>query len=149
MFSEEFIQHSQLLYDSYTEVTGKSLLDTSNRGEALAFNLYHAPFVLLSHNTEKDPVFNYANKTAQQLWQMDWDQFTQTPSRLSAEPVAMPERQAMLEEARKKGFIANYQGIRISSTGQRFIIKEAMLWNIYEGGIYCGQAATFSKWEFL
>lgn len=149
MFSEEFIRHSQLLYNSFAEVTGSSLLNIACEGEALASGLYDAPFVLLSHNTQSDPIFNYANRMAQQLWKMNWEQFTHMPSRLSAEPVAMAERQAMLEEARKKGFLSNYQGVRISSTGQRFVIKDAILWNVYNHGKYCGQAATFRKWEFL
>jgi hypothetical protein len=109
-----------------------------------------APFALLSHDAQPDPVFNYANVTAQKLWNQDWQQFVKMPSRLSAEPIAVAERQAMLEEAKRKGFISDYQGIRISSTGQRFIIKNAVLWNLYtKEGKYEGQAAMFKEWVFL
>ena len=81
---------------------------------------------------------------------MDWQQFTQLPSRLSAEPVAVAEREAMLAEAKRKGYISDYNGVRISSTSKRFIIKDAILWNIYDSaGTYQGQAATFKEWEFL
>lgn len=149
MLKQEVIFQSQLLYDSFINATGYSLLDAGLSGQGLAEALYYAPFVLLSHDTQRDPVFNYANLTAQKLWELNWDQFTQMPSRLSAEPVAVAERQAMLEEAKRKGFISDYQGIRISSTGQRFIIKEAILWNVYQEGTYKGQAAMFKKWEFL
>ena len=150
MLSEEIIQHSQLLYNSFFTVTGKVLLDKLTGKKELAEALYHAPFVLLSHGTQPDPVFTYANLTAQQLWELDWEAFTQMPSRLSAEPVAVSERQAMLEEARKKGFIADYQGIRIASSGKRFIIKNAILWNIYDSaGAYKGQAAMFRECVFF
>ncbi len=144
------IPHSSLLANSFQQVTGHVLLPGNNTPEALAQALYTAPFVLLSHGTQPDPVFNYANQTAQQLWEMPWEDFTQLPSRLSAEPVAVAERQAMLQEAKQKGFIANYNGVRISKTGKRFIIKNAILWNIYDAtGTYHGQAATFQEWEFL
>ncbi len=151
MFSEKILHHSQLLYHSFARTTGKSLLQTVPISEEfLAQALYEAPFVLLSHDTQTDPVFNYANLTAQQLWEMDWAQFTRLPSRLSAEPVAMAERQAMLGEAREKGYLSDYQGVRISSSGRRFLIKGAILWSLYDAqGAYQGQAAFFQDWTFL
>jgi hypothetical protein len=150
MLSQQVIFHSQLIYDCFTKVTGYSLIDVKLSGQELASELYVAPFALLSHDAQPDPVFNYANVTAQKLWNQDWQQFVKMPSRLSAEPIAVAERQAMLEEAKRKGFISDYQGIRISSTGQRFIIKNAVLWNLYtKEGKYEGQAAMFKEWVFL
>lgn len=150
MLTAEIIQHSRLLFHSFEKATGKRLIHLNASGADLADALYTAPFVLLSHGTEADPVFNYANLTAQKLWELNWGNFTRMPSRLSAEKVSQAERQAMLEEAKNKEFISNYKGVRISSTGRRFIIKEALLWNMYdEQENYRGQAATFSQWEFL
>ena len=142
--------HSTLLADSFRQVTGQVLVAGNFTPAERAQALYTVPFVLVSHGTQPDPVFNYANQTAQQLWEMPWPEFTQLPSRLSAESIAVAERQAMLEEAKQKGFISNYNGVRISKSGKRFIIKNALLWNIYDAaGTYQGQAATFKKWEFL
>jgi hypothetical protein len=150
MLSEEIISHSQLLSTSFTTVTGQHVCKGHFNPTELAQQLYEVPFVLLSHGTQPDPIFNYANLTAQRLWEMDWEQFTQLPSRLSAEAVAVAERQAMLAEAKRKGYISNYNGIRISRTGKRFIIKNAILWNIYDStGTYQGQAAMFKDWEYL
>ncbi|WP_026462530.1 MEKHLA domain-containing protein [Adhaeribacter aquaticus] len=150
MKADFLIQHSKLLYDSYRLVTGKVLLEGEFTASELADKLYEAPFVVLSHGAQSDPVFNYANKTGQRLWEMNWEQFTALPSRLSAEPVAVAERQAMLEEAHKNGYISNYTGVRISSTGKRFIIKDATLWNIYNASKqYQGQAVIFTKWVFI
>lgn len=148
--SEFIIRHSALLANSFGQATGRPLLEGIFTAPDLAHTLYHAPFVLLSHGTQPDPIFNYANQTAQRLWELSWDDFTQLPSRLSAEPIAAAERQAMLEEAKQKGFIADYNGVRISRSGRRFIIKNAVLWNIHDAaGQYQGQAATFREWEFL
>ncbi len=151
MLSESIIQHSILLADSFKKATGRDLITGEFLLPAeLADRLYKAPFVLLAHGTEPDPIFNYANLTAQQLWEMPWEEFTRLPSRLSAESVAVAERQAMLEEAKRQGYISDYRGVRISRSGRRFIIQKAILWNIYdETGTYRGQAATFPEWEFL
>ena len=122
----------------------------ANTPEQLAEKLFHAPFVLVSHGTQPEPIFNYGNQTALQLWSLNWHQFVQPPSAASAEPVAREERSTMLRQARERGYIENYQGVRISSVGQRFLIKHVTLWNLVdEFGHKCGQAATYPNWEWL
>ena len=81
---------------------------------------------------------------------MDWDQFTQTPSRLTAEPVNREERARMLEQAKTHGYISDYRGIRISSSGKRFLVEKATVWNIQKpDGTPLGQAAMFSDWAYF
>lgn len=112
--------------------------------------LYHAPFVVVSHGTEADPVFNYANLTAQQLWRVEWDQFIKMPSKASVEQSRIEDRQHLLNEAAKHGFINNYAGVRIASTGKRFKIENVLLWNLKSSnGEKTGQAALFRKWTDL
>jgi hypothetical protein len=56
----------------------------------------------------------------------------------------------MLVRARKQGFIDDYKGVRISGTGKRFLVEQAIVWNVVGAeGEPLGQAATFSKWKFL
>ena len=84
------------------------------------------------------------------LWQMDWEILTTMPSRLTAEPMHRDERAEFLRRVREKGFIDDYSGIRISSIGRRFRIRQATVWNVTDAlGDYAGQAATFSNWECL
>lgn len=64
---------------------------TVDANHKLADALYRAPFVVLSHGTEPDPLFNDANLTAQRLSEMTWAQITAMPSRLSAEPLSCEE----------------------------------------------------------
>jgi hypothetical protein len=53
-------------------------------------------------------------------------------------------------QAQTHGYISNYNGIRISSTGKRFEIKSAIVWNVLdEEDRKCGQAATFSEWSYI
>ncbi len=112
--------------------------------------LFEAPFVVVSHNGGADPKLNYGNKTALDLWEMVWDDFIGTPSRQTAETEYRDDRAAMLEQARIKGFIDNYKGIRISSSGRRFKIEKAIIWAVPAiGNDREGQAATFSNWQYL
>ncbi len=141
------IKHSQRLLKSFENCTGNILLSVTGNPAEIAEALFAAPFVLVSHGMEADPILNYGNRTALELWELDWENFTKTPSRYTAEPIAREEREQMLNEAKTKGFISNYRGIRISSTGKRFFIEDGIIWNVFdEQQQKCGQAATFSHW---
>ena len=106
--------------------------------------------MLVAHGTEADPVLNYGNAAALALWEMSWVELTQTPSRLTAEAPNREERSRLLAAVTANGFIDDYSGIRISKTGRRFRIAQATVWNLLdERGKYSGQAAMFSRWEFL
>ncbi len=146
----EIIRWSQILANSYQQLLNKPLINIDSTPEALSEALFNAPFALVSHGTQADPIFNYGNQTALQLWSISWDELIQTPSRLSAEAENRETRAKMLQQAAKQGYIDNYQGVRISTTGQRFAIAQAIIWNLSdEQGQPCGQAATFSDWTLL
>jgi hypothetical protein len=120
-----------------------------NNVEAARF-LFAAPFALLSHDTQPDPVFNYANQTAMSLFAMSWEDMTACPSRRSAEPVNQTERQRLLQEVTEKGYSEGYRGVRIGRHGRRFLIEGAVVWNVLDKrGIYQGQAASFRHWRWL
>lgn len=72
------------------------------------------------------------------------------PSRKSVAAVDHEERDRLLAEGAAKGFVTNYSGVRTSSSGQRFYIKDILLWNVLdEQNQRCGQAAFFSKYQFI
>ncbi len=138
--------YSHLLAASFARWTNQFLIKAEDIPEAL----YHAPFALVSHGTETDPVFRYANLTAQALWGIGWDEFIRMHSRLSAEPALQEERQRLLDEAAVKGYVDNYQGVRIAKDGRKFIIQKTILWNVTdENGLKHGQAALIRQWEWL
>lgn len=143
-------EHAELLISSYHRLTGKDLVNKGLQGTEKYKALYDAPYAVVSHNTEDDPVFNYGNRTALSLFQMKWQEFTVLPSRKSAEPQNREERERLLARVTQHGFIDDYRGVRISSTGIRFWIEDATVWNlINEEGVYCGQAAVFDCWAVL
>lgn len=142
--------HVKNILDSYRRLTGKALLDPGVGLDVASEILFNAPFVLVAHGCEVDPVLNYGNACALQLWEMPWFEFTRTPSRYTAEAPDRRERARLLAEVAKNGFISNYSGIRISKSGVRFRINRATVWNVSnEAGERIGQAATFSEWEML
>ena len=141
--------HVKRLLESLAHLTGRKPFP--ELGEvAQAKAAWEAPFALVSHGTEIDPIFNYGNRKALELFEMDWKSFTKLPSRLSAEAVNRTEREALLAKVNRDGFIDDYSGIRISATGKRFRIENAVVWNVFdEQGRPYGQAALFYGWKVL
>lgn len=140
--------HVQHVLNSYRHWLGRELMVRSGdlAGEAAA--LFEAPFVLVSHGTEANPVLNYGNRAALELWEMDWERLTRMPSRETAEPMHREEREQFMARVRRNGFLSGYEGVRLSSSGKRFRIRNALIWNVLdEAGVVCGQAAMFSEWE--
>ena len=136
-----------LIADSYRRRTGRSLV---RAGDDLAAALWWAPRVVVAHGVEDDPVFFYGNRRALELFELDFAAFTRLPSRYSAEPLARSERARLLRRVDRDGFIDDYAGVRISSTGRRFRIEQATVWNLVDdAGRNQGQAATFDRWTFL
>jgi len=141
--------HARLLADSFERLLGRPLL-TCEDGRLLAEQLFDAPFALLSHGTETDPVLNYGNRTALALWDMSWEAFTAMPSRLTAEPAARGERDSFMRRVAERGYADDYTGVRVSSGGRRFRIRNAIVWNLTdESGVRRGQAALVPSYEPL
>ncbi|AFY77442.1 MAG: MEKHLA domain-containing protein [Hydrococcus sp. C42_A2020_068] len=146
----EIISWSQILLNSYEKLLKKPLMERKGDRLEQAKALFLAPFVVVSHGTESDPILNYGNQMALTLWETSWQDFIATPSRLTAEPIDREERERMLALAAQQGFINDYRGIRISKTGRRFLIGGAIVWNLTDfQNRVLGQAATFSQWSFL
>jgi hypothetical protein len=144
------IEWTQYLLNSYAHWVKRELVSREGTSLEQAERLFTSPFVVASHGLQDDPILNYGNQAALDLWEMDWEKFTQTPSRLTAEAVNREERARMLSQATTMGFIADYRGVRISQSGRRFFVDRATVWNIRKpNGTPLGQAATFSDWKFL
>jgi hypothetical protein len=144
------IRHVGILRASFQHWTGKSLLDENLDSASAVTALAEAPFAVVSHGTETEPIFNYANKLALQLFEMSWEEFTALPSRLSAEAPNQAERARLLQAVTRQGYIDDYSGIRIAKSGKRFMIREATIWNLLtETGQHYGQAALIRHWERL
>ena len=145
------VRRCRILCDSFARLLGRPLLpQTPTDDRAVAQALYDAPVVIVSHGIQADPIFWFANRTAQRLWEVDWPTFTSMPSRKSVEPDEHVAREGLLRRAAEHGYIDDYRGVRISASGRRFRIEDVVLWNLTDDqGQRIGQAATFATWTFL
>jgi hypothetical protein len=133
-----WVEHTQILLNSFRRFVGRDLIERLGDPIDEARAVFEAPFVVVSHATQDDPILNYGNRTALGLWEMDVPTLTSMPSRLTAEPM------------HRDGYVDDYRGVRISSSGKRFLIEEAIVWNLVDAeGNRVGQAATFSQWKPL
>jgi hypothetical protein len=138
------------LLTSFRHWTGRDLLARTGPVVQQARAVFQAPFVIVSHGNQGDPILNYGNRAALDLWEMTWEEFSRTPSRLTAEPANQTERARMLADAHGQGYLADYHGVRISKTGRRFLVEHAIVWNVLNADKNSvGQAATFPEWKWL
>lgn len=148
--TQAWLERAGWILDSFERWLKRPLLDRAEDRFEDARRLYHAPFVVVSHDTQADPHFQYGNLKALELWELTVDQLLAMPSRLSAEPMHREERARLLQKTSDQGYADDYQGIRISRTGKRFRIEDAIIWNLVdEADTRQGQAATFSRWTNL
>ena len=144
------VQWSRWLLDSYRQWIGRDLMERIGDSEFQSRALFELPAAVVSHGMEAEPILNYGNRTALDLWETTWERLVKTPSRLTAEPVNRAEREWMLEQARSRGYVDTYRGVRISANGRRFLVENALIWNVLDSeGQQVGQAATFAQWTWL
>lgn len=129
-----------LIADSFARLTGAILPEP----------LWSAPRAILAHGTQDDPLFFWGNRMILELFELTAAQLVGMPSRLSAEAPDRDERARLLAAVTRRGFIADYAGVRVSSTGRRFRIERATVWNLIDAeGRRHGQAAAFAHWTRL
>jgi hypothetical protein len=147
------LAHNQLLIESFYRQTGRQLLPKggdSGNYSSVHQQLLNSPFAVVSHDTQVQPIFNYANNAALSLFEMQWSEFTSLPSSKSAEKISQTERDHLLNNVNKRGYIDNYQGVRITASGKRFKIEDAVVWNLIDAADnYCGQAAILYRLTYL
>jgi hypothetical protein len=106
--------------------------------------MWNAPFAIVAHGTEADPVFFYGNLYALRHFEMNFEEFARLASRLSAEAVAQQAREQALAKVAQQGYIDGYSGVRVAKSGRRFHITDCTIWNLLDAqGGYHGQAAIF------
>jgi hypothetical protein len=147
-------RHSRLLMASYQHWTGESLLSDDKLAdiEDAVEALMNAPFAIASHQAGDDPMFNYANHQALAIFKMMPEEMLGMPSRYSAEPMLREARADFLYQVSTHGFIENYSGVRIAKDSSRFLIEQAMVWNVVDVTSpkqVLGQAVIIKAWHAL
>lgn len=152
---EKVIKRTQLILSSFEHWLGHSLFehfgitDVKTNFLDVSKQLFEADFIVASHGTQRDPIFNYGNQKALDIWELTWDEFVETPSRKTAEAIEQKERDRLLAQTTEKGF-CYFSTIRITKTGKRFKINNGIVWNVIDAQqTYQGQAAVYSDFSFL
>ncbi len=136
------------LADSFSALSGRPLVPGSLEGAEAAEWLYRAPFVLLAHDASPDPLFVYANLTAQRVFGYSWDEFVGLPSRLSAGETDRESRRIFMESVARNGYSDDYRGRRVTKAGRHFWIEQGTIWNLTDDcGRPAGQAAMIPRWS--
>ncbi len=139
-----------LLLESYQLAFGECLITSTSHTKSnleKAKSLFAMPNPVIAHDNSNDPCLNYANAAALELWDRDWHEMIGMPSRLTAPETEYKKREQILGKVQKSKAIKNYQGIRINSKGEYFMIKNVKIWTIWdEEDLIYGQAATFDNW---
>lgn len=155
MSSPFIIQQSTLIARCYELTLGESLLSRAKisvelKGQALAEALFNCHLAILSHEVVvrgnvRDNAYNYANKTALELFERSFEEQTQLLSTRSADSDgnAQSQRNSLLAECLMKGYV-RFSGERLSASGKTVILENAVLFNLFDtAGVYCGQAVVF------
>ena len=148
-FDNDFYnRHVQLLCSSYEHWTGRQLIADYRQTGDLLHALFDAPYVIVSHGTESDSIFNFGNRAALELFELDWEDFIRLPSRESADHDNREDRKQLMDRVKRDGYADDCSGVRISATGKRFLITGATVWNVVDEDLeYYGQAAMFTNWS--
>ncbi len=144
------LKQAAMILKSHRHWLHRPLLDPALPAKEQARQLYHAPFIVLAHTGDSEPVFCYGNIRALDLFELTWPELIDRPSRLSAGDEQQPNRQLFLETVAKQGYADDYQGIRVTKSGRLFRFQNATLWNLIDNNQqYCGQAAMFNNWAYV
>eukprot|EP00667_Euglena_gracilis_P025548 EG_transcript_30060 len=140
----------RLLLSNYRRLLHADLAGVSLDDPDFARTLYESPYAIISHGNEADPIYNYANLTAQRLFEMSWERFTSIPSRSTTDEMRQADRDAFVQATREHGYQSGYPGVRTSDKGRRFQLRNCTLFNLVdEDGDYRGQAVVTNEFEYL
>lgn len=131
-----------LLAASFQRLTGRPLTPDGD--------VWGAAGAILAHDTHNPPRFIFGNARALDLFRMPAADFLGRPSHTSAEPAHREERARMFAKLEAHDVVTGYAGVRIAADGTRFLIEDAVIWNLLdEHGQRHGQAAWFARWTAL
>lgn len=135
-----------LLEASYRHWLGQPLPRPPGLPQAEALTWLHerAPYALLAHGNESDPLFCYANEQALRCFGYPRAEFIGMPSRYSASLQDRAERQRLMNAVGRQGYASGYEGWRVDKAGEAFQIHAGVVWNLLDAtGQRLGQAALF------
>lgn len=105
-------------------------------------------YVLITHGTEVDPIYNFGNRAALTAFWRSWDNLVELPSAQSVVLQSQDEvrRKELMRQVTEQNYVDDATGIRIRDDGTFLRLVDAVVWNcINDEGIAIGQAAFFDR----
>ena len=80
-------------------------------------------FVVISHGTEADPIYNYGNSACLKAFARTWDELCRTPSADSVVRRSGDEklREELMSKVTRDGFVEGATGIRVTGDVGRYL----------------------------
>jgi hypothetical protein len=105
-------------------------------------------YVLITHGTEADPIYNFANRAACTAFWRSYDDVVQLPSARSVVLQSDDEakRIELMKAVTNQGYVEGATGIRVRDDGRFIKLVDAVVWNVVDNdGTHIGQAAFFDR----
>lgn len=136
----------RLSSNSLERITGKTLYETIHVETAQQVH-ENERYAVLSHDTAGDPVYNYGNRAAVEVFKWPEDEFYQLPSRYSApDGTIRNSRSTDIQDAIDSDLKTIALAIRQTKHGELFQLTDVMLWNVYDDdGHRVGQTAIYDR----
>lgn len=148
MFLEKQLTVLKQIDACFLELSGKNLPFPSGISDPYRWLDENAPYSILAHNCNDDPVFVYANKFALSCFKYSQDEMLLLPSRLSVAIGKREEREILLNSVKQDGIAYNCTGERIDKYDNNFSIYDGIIWQLKEKkGKVWGQGALFWSTE--
>lgn len=149
----DMISHVSLLDRSLKRLTGRGLYERMKVQPSSPKGIYNTVclnerFVLISHGTEANPIYNFGNVAALQAFMRSWHDLM-IPSAESVVLRSQDEtlRNELMQKVTDHGFVEGASGIRVRGDGKFIKLVDAVVWNCYDddNSTYIGQAAFFDR----
>lgn len=137
--------HMNLMRNNLVRAGGVDIFNFSKAGVEAAERMFHAPFALFSYGNEEEPIYNYANLTALKLFDISWEDLTQTRIQDSFEAEEWKKHLGIMNQVQEKGALPNYCSSRKIKTGKSFHFKKGIIWSLKDEYLtHTGQAVVFT-----
>lgn len=144
--------HVELVDKSLRDLTGIGVsermgldLESPELYESICTN---TRYVLITHGTEADPIYNFGNNAALAAFFRSWESLVAMPSAQSVVLRSIDEemRIILMKKVTDDGFVEGASGIRVRDDGAYIKLVDAIVWNCHDkSGAKIGQAAFFDR----
>jgi PAS domain-containing protein len=135
-----------VILDSFRRLLGRELIGRTGDAGEDARRLFELPLGVLAHDTATTPLLDWANRAAAAAFDATPEELLGRPSAATAPADASADRERLFETLRRHGFVTGYTGMRITTTGRRFLIEDVTVLELRDGrGNPAGHAAIIGK----